>query len=242
MNRPRQAQGPLYVQIKDHVLDRIRDGQWKPGDRTPSENELVRQFGVARMTVNRALRELSDEGFLKRIPGVGTFVAEARSQGHLLEVLNIADEIRGRGHEHSSQVLRLQIEPAPSEIALGLHLAPKTPVFHSRIVHFENGQPLQFEDRYVHPEAAPAYGDQDFSTLTPSQYLLRVAPLLRVEHVVQAVIPEESVQQALEMESGEPCLLLRRRTWSGEVVASMARLYYSGASYQLGDRFEAPQD
>ena len=65
----------------------------KPGDRVPSENELVESMNVSRMTANRALRELNDEGYVERIAGRGTFVADYRSQSHLLEVQNIADEI-----------------------------------------------------------------------------------------------------------------------------------------------------
>ena len=55
----------------------IRSGAWAPGARVPSENELVESFGISRMTANRALRELTADGFLARVPGVGTFVQGA---------------------------------------------------------------------------------------------------------------------------------------------------------------------
>ena len=68
---------PLYAKVKDHILENIRSGAWEAGRRVPSENELVESFGISRMTANRALRELTAEGFLSRVPGVGTFVKEA---------------------------------------------------------------------------------------------------------------------------------------------------------------------
>src|ERR1700750_2846962 len=88
----------LYEQIKAHITHKIQDGSWAPGERLPSESELVAQFGVARMTVNRALRELVEEGRIRRVAGVGSFVAEGKPQSTLLQIANIASEIRARGH------------------------------------------------------------------------------------------------------------------------------------------------
>ena len=68
---------PLYARVKEHIRDNIRSGAWGAGHRVPSENELVESFRISRMTANRALRELTAEGFLSRVPGVGTFVKEA---------------------------------------------------------------------------------------------------------------------------------------------------------------------
>src|ERR1700748_2827256 len=89
-----------YLQVKQYVLAQISAGSLAVGDRVPSENELVRELAVSRMTANRALKELAADGVLVRVAGVGTFVAEPRVHAHPLEVRNIADEIRARGHEH----------------------------------------------------------------------------------------------------------------------------------------------
>jgi GntR family histidine utilization transcriptional repressor len=79
---------PRYQQLKDLIIQRISTGELQPSDRVPSENELVEAMSVSRMTANRALRELNDEGYVKRIAGRGTFVSDFRSQSHLLEVQN----------------------------------------------------------------------------------------------------------------------------------------------------------
>ena len=92
-----------YLQVKQFVLARISAGALAVGDRVPSENELVRELDVSRMTANRALRELAADGVLVRVAGVGTFVAEQRAQAHPLEVRNIADEIRLRGHDYLAE-------------------------------------------------------------------------------------------------------------------------------------------
>src|SRR5215470_17531532 len=94
-----------YLQVKQYILERISGGSLRAGERVPSENELVRELEVSRMTANRALRELAADGVLVRVAGVGTFVAEQRAQAHPLEVRNIAEEIRSRGHEHVAKVI-----------------------------------------------------------------------------------------------------------------------------------------
>jgi len=79
----------LYEKVKRHVVERIQAGEWVSGARVPSENELVQSLGVSRMTVHRALRELSSQGLLARVQGVGTFVAPAHAKSELLEVRDI---------------------------------------------------------------------------------------------------------------------------------------------------------
>jgi len=90
-----KASAPLYQQVKQHVLDLIASGALKPGERAPSEPELVRALGVARMTANRALNELRDEGIITRRAGSGSYVAPPRAAGALLALRDIAEELAG---------------------------------------------------------------------------------------------------------------------------------------------------
>lgn len=98
-----------YERIKRYVVERIADGTWKPGDAIPSETVFAREFGVARMTVNRALRELSAGRILTRVQGAGTFVTPRDHESPVLEIRNIADEVALRGHAYSARVLALDI-------------------------------------------------------------------------------------------------------------------------------------
>lgn len=232
---------PAYARVKAHILDRIGTGTWAPQDRVPSENALVREFGVARMTVNRAVRELAQEGYLTRVKGGGTYVADRRSHGHPLRIRNIADEVAARGNHYSADVLELAEITADQEAASAFELVVGTPLYRSMIVHFENDEPVQLEERMVNPSLAPDYLRQDFSARTPYEYLVAVAPLAEAEHVVQAVMPPARVRQLLAMDASEPCLLIRRRTWTGERVASTANLYHPGSRFELTGRF-TPQE
>ena len=227
----------LYQQIKGHVLQQIADGRWPAGARVPSEQELVQQFGVARMTVNRALRELAEQGVIVRVAGVGSFVAEAKPQSNLLRIANIAEEIAQRGHDHRFALIAMRREAAAPEVAAALDLAVGDSVFHLQGVHFENDVPVQLEDRYVSPRMAPDFMAQDFSSLQPSAYLVRNVAYDQMEHVVDAILPTAEQAQWLQMQISQPCLMLTRRTWLRGVPVTWVHCIHPGARYRLGSRF-----
>jgi GntR family histidine utilization transcriptional repressor len=117
-------------------------------------------------------------------------------------------------------------------------LTPGTEVYHVVLVHYEDGAPVQLADRYVNPAVAPEFIDQDFAVVPPAEYLLSVAPVSQVEHVIEAVLADKKSQTLLDLKKNTPCLLLYRTTWSGETVATHSRLTYPGPRYRLGGRFQ----
>ncbi len=238
--RPSRAGSPqpLYQKVKNFIEEKIVSGHWPPDSRIPSENELVQILGVSRMTANRALRELTAEGQLVRLQGVGTFVAPRKPQSALLEIRSIADEIKQRGGEHSCEILLLDAEKAPVDISLKMGIAAGSTVYHSIMVHRDRGVAIQLADRYVNPAVAPDYLHQDFATVTPSEYLCRVAPVSEVEHVIEAILPDRRMQQVLKIKAGDPCLVLYRTTWSHGVVATVNRFVYPGSRHRIGGRFK----
>ena len=233
-----QTPQPLYQKVKDHILALIASGRLAPESRTPSENELVRELSVSRMTVNRALRELTAEGMLVRLQGVGTFVAPQKPQSALLEIISIAEEIRRRGGVHTSTVHLLRSEPATGLPARHMRLKPGDPVFHAVLVHHDDGVPVQLADRYVNPAMAPGFLDQDFTRTTPNEYLVRVAPFTEVEHVIEAVLADRKTRALLKLKNNTPCLVLHRTTWAGEKVVTHSRFTYPGPRRLLGGRFK----
>lgn len=227
----------LFRQVKAFIIGRIESGEWPPETRLPSENELIAELSISRMTVHRALRELAAEGYLNRVQGLGTFVAAPRAQSALLTIRPISEEIAQRGGVHSATVHLLAAERASAQTAAGLGLAPGAEVYRSVIVHRADGIPVQLADRYVNPEVAPDFLRQDFTRTTPSHYLFRIGPLSRAEHIFEAILPDPLTQRLLDVRADEPCLLLNRRTWIGAKVASMARLIHPGSRFRIGGVF-----
>ena len=230
---------PAYTQVKEFVQQHISSGQWRPGAPVPSEAMLMQQFGISRMTVNRALRELSAEGMVTRGQGSGTFVAELHRIASNLTIRDIQEEVLERGHVHTARVLLCHAEKAGAELARSLGLRSGARVFHSVLVHLENGVPIQFEDRYVNPAAAPHYLQTDFTQTTPTRHLLTEAPLTEASYSIEACLPTLEQAKHLGIGKQEPCLVQVRRTVSGAHVASVVRLVYPGSRYSFAGSFQA---
>ena len=234
MNSPQKSKISKFAIIKQHICEKIESGQWLQHSKVPSENELAELFSVSRMTARRALQELTEQGLLVRTQGAGTFVAEFKSQSSLLEIRNIADEITERGHQHHSQQLLLKSVSLTEELAILLNLGANQSVFYSEILHFENNEPIQLEQRYVNSKLVPEYLTQDFTTITPHEYLSHEAPLTEATHEIEAVLATEQICHLLTISIQQPCLQVKRRTWSTQGVVSVAILTSPGNKYRLG--------
>jgi len=227
---------PQYQRIKAHVLAQVQAGHWKEGDVIPAEERLATQFDVSRMTVNRAIRELTSEGVLNRRQGAGTYVAQHKYQATLVQIQSIADEVRARGHHYSSALHLLETRPATKPLAQNFALRARQRLFHSIIVHFDNDVPIQVEDRWTNPAVAPDYMTQDFSITTPNEYLTQVAPLQGVTYSIEALRAPAFIARMLDVAPDAPCLVLHRKTFSFDQVASVATMWYPGSRYQFEGR------
>jgi GntR family transcriptional regulator, histidine utilization repressor len=233
-----KATKALYEQVKDHIMTRIQSGEWPPDTRIPSENQLAKELSVSRLTVNRALRELSNDAHLVRIQGVGTYVAQPKPMTALFEITSIDEEIQNRGGVYSCEVHLLKEEKAFPELAAAMEIMPDTPVYHSIIIHKNRKKPVMLADRYVNPVAVPDYIKQDFTRITPSNYLLEYASMSNVEHIVEALPADAMAQKLLKMSPHEPCLVLHRQTWDDQRrVITHSKMTYPGSTYRIGGRF-----
>jgi len=226
-----------YGAVKKHILAAIESSEYGAGDLLPSENDLVKMLGVSRMTVNRALRELGEAGHIVRRAGKGSFVAGRRMRGAAADIISIREELARRGEAWSALVQRLESRSFGGEIATEFGAKSEIPLYHTVILHRGDARPVELEERWVNPAVAPGMLDQDFTIVTTTEYLLSVAPLLRAEHVVRAITPKSHEAHSLEVEAATPCLEITRRTWTGDRVASFARLIYPGDRYELTAQF-----
>ena len=237
---PRPARYPtqtLYEVAKDHILRRIKSGEIGVGGRVPSEHELVRSLKMARMTIHRALRELTAEGFLVRRQGIGTFVAPQRPRSELVEIRDFAEDVIARGHKHRMQIVLLEAVRANPDIAPVFAVAPGSRLFYSVGVHHEDEVPIILEERYVSPQFAPNYLEQDFTKQSPGSYLYHIEPPTEIEHVVLASGADSRARQLLKVDPDEFCLVLIRRTWIQGEPTTRSRFIMPGSRYTLGSRY-----
>ena len=226
-----------YARVKQHLKDGLATGHWAPGAQMPSEADLVALFGVSRMTVNRALRELQAEGLVQRVQGVGTFAATLHPVSSMLNIRDLHEEIESRGHRHHAAVHLQSSEAASAALAEQLGVAAGSAVFHTLIVHFDNGVAVQCEDRYVNPACAPGYLQADFTRTTPTQYLFGATALWRAQYTIEAAQPTTQEAALLGIGASAPCLVVVRRTFTVDAAITIARLVHPGARYRLQGEF-----
>ncbi len=226
-----------FEEVKIYLKDGLKKGRWRPGSKMPSEADLIGRFGVARMTVNRALKDLQTEGLIERRQGAGTFAAALHRVSSALTIRDIHEEILSRGHAHRAEVHLLREEKASADIAHTLGLAKGAPVFHSLIVHFENEIAIQCEDRFVNPAVAPNYLTIDFEEVTPTRYLFDVAPLWKADYAVEAALPSANEAKLLGIKQAAPCLVILRRTMNRSTAITCARLVHPADRYRLEGAF-----
>jgi GntR family transcriptional regulator, histidine utilization repressor len=224
---------PLYEQVKTHVTDHIRQGKWATHAKIPSEHELVRKLGMSRMTIHRALRELTQEGVLKRIQGVGTFVARAQQKPIQLTLPSVREMISGPNGIYSCDILFLQSEPVGAEFSTRMGLRKNDTIFRSYILHKNQGHPVMLEDRYTNPALAPDFLTQDFTKISTDDYLFNACSLISHEHHISVPISTPEIHHYMELDGPTPCLQISRRSWSGNQILSATRLLYPGTAFQL---------
>ncbi len=231
------APEPLYQQIKNTIQHKIRNGDWSAGKKLPSENELVDALGVSRMTIHRALRELTQAGLINRVHGVGSFVADIPRHASLIELKDIAIEIEKSGKRHSSEVLSLASVAANTEISIQMQVPVGRPLNYLNAIHSQDNIPIQLESRYVNPDLMPDFLNQNFSRITATSYLLKQFRPDEMEHIVRAVMPDARARKTLLIERSEPCLQLSRRTWKNDQVVTYVTMTYPSSRYDLGARY-----
>ena len=224
---------PIYQVVKQHIVDGIHNKRWLEHTKVPSENNLCQEFSVSRMTANRALKELTEEGILYRVQGLGTFVSESLPVKSVLQIKDIAEEVEARGNRFFSEVIAHKKIDAPPQASRFLDLGSVTQLFYSLVLHFENDEPIQLEERFISKEQVPNYLEVDLVTETANHYLKQTTPLSDAKHIIEAIAADSNVAELLKIEKNSPCILITRITWSGHTPATYSKLTHPGSRYSL---------
>lgn len=235
LNRPSRRD-----EIRDSILAAVAAGALAPGDRAPSEHELVARFGVSRMTAHHALNSLSADGYITRVQGVGSFIAPPRAHVFEAKLLDIKDEIEARGHRHTAEVLAHEVRCASLPEASAFAVAADAKLLHAVVLHREDGAPIQLEDRLVDPTAAPGVVEVDPCKESYFAFLMAAFPYPEGDCVIRAVMPDLAAARRLELGPGQPCLQVERVTRAGGRVLTVARLLYPAARHVVSGAFVPP--
>jgi GntR family transcriptional regulator len=207
---------PRYYQLKEIIREKVRSGDWPPGQPIPSERELSEQYGISRMTVRQSVSALVNEGLLFREQGRGTFVDRPKIAQQLLRLTGFSEDIEARQQLPGARVLEAAMWPCDETIAARLRIKPGQPVFHVRRLRLADAEPLALETSIVSFIGCERLLDEDLER--DSLYRLLETtyhqPLLEAEQEVEAGLAGAHDAEALGIAPGDPVLLTRRLTFT----------------------------
>jgi GntR family histidine utilization transcriptional repressor len=202
--------------IRDDVLARIRSRAWPPGELIPHEAELAAEYGCARSTVNRALREVAATGLIDRRRKAGTRVALNPLRRATLHIPVIRQEVEARGARYDYALISRALASAPLNVRSRMGLLPGVKLLHARALHLADGLPHAYEDRWINPKAVPEIMDVDLARHSANAWLVQNVPYTRGELTLSAAAADADCAASLRCEPGAAIFTMERITWIGD--------------------------
>lgn len=225
-----------YRDVKERILANIHDRVWRPGDVLPGEVALAEELGCARATVNRAMRELAEAGILDRRRKAGTSVSLRSVRKASIDIPLIHAEVEGGGAIYRYALVSREVGTPPDWLRARLALPEGTQVVHLECMHYADGQPFQFEDRWINVAAVPDVLSVDFRSIGPNEWLVAKTPFTDAEFSFFAMAASERIAGFLGVAEGAPLLAAERVTWLAGQPVTFARLY-AGSGYRVTTRY-----
>ena len=215
-----------WQSLHAEVSRRISNGIWKPGDLIPGEVELAAEFGCARATVNRALRQLAEEGFLDRRRKAGTRVALHPVRKATLDISITRLEVEQKGLVYSHEILSRKRKAPPAPIRKILGAAVGNPLFVTTL-HQAGTNPFMYETRWINTDVVPSVLKADLTLISANEWLVENALFTTGEIKFSAANATESEAKILDTELGAAIFVVDRITWNGSDVVTIVRLAYA---------------
>ena len=223
---------PKYYMLKLALLERIKAGELRPDEALPTETELIEQYGVSRITVRRALSELTSERYIYRIQGKGSYVNGKREEAVLCNTPhaeNYARLIELSGLVPKRAGLRSELVPCPEADAAVLGLHTGEPALLAERIYYASGTPTILISSYISTQALPGIERYDL-TKDSIWHILHSEmghDILAKSRSIKAISAEARIARHLNVITGYP-LLLNRYT---SILADTGRVWESAYAY-----------
>lgn len=207
---------PLYHQLMERLKDSIEKGLWTHGDKIPSENQLMDQFGVSRNTAKKAIEELVQEGILYRIQGKGTFVAKPKLQQSLMGFYSFSKVLKEKGMNPKDIILKIEEAKPTTKIREALQLGEDEKVIEMKRLRCANNEPYILESSFIpknlisNIEQLKKVGEVSLYDLFTQEFNIVVT---RAKEAFEPVLIRSEESKYLQTEEGLPALLLERTAY-----------------------------
>ena len=218
-----------HVAVREYVRSLVEGAD--AGAPAPSERELVQRFGVARMTVRQAMDALVSEGILERMPGRGTFVARPRRR--VGRLTSFTEEMERRGMLAESQTLLARREQAGPGVAKALGITPGDAVIHWKRLRYADNTPMCIEDAYLNEVLLPGFLQAAMPTSLFDALAARGMRPTWAEDAITADRASTEEATLLQVDEGDPVLLVARRALAGEKPIEVSRSAYRADRFTL---------
>lgn len=225
---------PLYEQLKKDLLRQIEDGLLKRGDKLPSEKELCSIYRVGRNTVRTAIKELTEEGFLSKKQGKGTFVQQPKICESVVPNMSFTAVCQHNNMVPSNKLIKAAIQQASRKDIEQLCLEEDSKVVYLARVLYANGAPVIYDQLFIHPKYSAVIAEnlENTSFYAILSRLFGIIPA-RTHKVIELVRATEEESACLGIKKGEPVLLMNETVYdkNEEPIHRTKQII-------LGDRFK----
>jgi GntR family transcriptional regulator len=232
----RRSKLPYYQQLYEILRAKLDSQEWKPGDRIPSESELIDQYRVSRSTVRQVLDMLVQEGLIHRHRGRGSFVSQRTLEESMIRIVSFTEDMRQRGFEPGTQVLSAGLVPATPEGAEKLEVEEGEELARLERLRLANGEPMSMEESFLVHRYCPGVLQHDYASQPLREILERAygLRLVSAKQVIRAVSAPNRLAELLGVPAKSPLLFIERVSYSqGGLPVEFLRLYYRADRYSL---------
>ena len=212
--------------IQENLLKRIHSGEWQPGSLIPTEAKLAKEFGCARTTVNRALRQLATDGLVIRKRNSGTRIALTPIRKAILEIPIIRHDVERQGHTYSHLILKSEQLTPPLWVQARTNIGSNKIMLHLQTLHLSDGRPYMLEDRWVNLQEVPKIASAPLNEISPNEWLVRKVPYSRGTISFSARLANKETANILEIDPGSALFVVERSTWMNEAPITTLKMYY----------------
>lgn len=210
------SEQPLYLQLRDRLMQRIHTGELPAGSRLPAERELAEGFGTTRVTLRQALAQLESEGVIYRSNRRGWFISSPRLTYEPVTDVSFTRYVAEQGRVPRTEVLGLKPMPASAQVAAALALQPGEPVFRLRRRRFADERLVFVETIWLNPRYLPGLEHQRFEALWKMLSEVYDIKLASKQITITPTALTGGVAEALGVNSGCPGLYITRISETAE--------------------------
>lgn len=236
MNKNDFKKSPYYLQIREVIYNKIINGEYKTGEKLPSEDKLAEEFGVSRMTVCKALAELVNNEYLTRIQGSGTYVSKIRKEGSQLDIVGFNDSMNKKGFKVNTKVFLKQLEVPSKEIVKKLNIPFTQKVIHLKRLRLVNNEPIVVQDTYLNAKLCEELLEVDFENNALYESIRNICGrnIIRSKDIIEAIAADAETSELLEVKVGFPVLLTQRIAYvDNDVPIELTYSLYRSDQYVL---------